>query len=258
MVQLPTRPGAMFFRSPEPAMARPSLDYPNAALLATRYARRPLLLTPMAAEELAHRVRALDDRAFSRPGRLDAFLRRVGLAKAGADANPVRTRPSAMEDDDYGPPPPPLEERLAYTPLWLGEPEDTRLLLDPEGRRRADVRRHAPGRRGEEFCGVVYHGYDTLLAGHARGHGRQRVQGVFLRLSSPGGVVAGGLPALAAFMREAARRRPAASRSTSMPTWPAAPPTGSPPRPTGSRRRAWSAWSARSARCWCTRTGRAR
>ena len=55
--------------------------------------------------------------------------------------------------------------------------------------------------RGEEYCGVVYHGYDTLLRGMREAMADERVKGLFIRLSTPGGVVAGGLPALAAFMR---------------------------------------------------------
>jgi capsid assembly protease len=166
---------------------------PNAALLASRYARRPLLIEPMAAEELANRVRALDERAFTRPGRLEALLRRVGLAGSAP-------RPMAMDDDDF-PPPAPMEERLAYAPLWAGDVEDTGYcwsLLEGVALMCADT---PLVERGEDFCGVVYHGYDTLKAGIADAMADDRVKAVFLRLSSPGGVVAGGLADLAAFMR---------------------------------------------------------
>jgi ClpP class serine protease len=165
----------------------------NAALLATRYARRPLLIEPNAAAELANRVRALDDRAFSRPNRLEAFLRRVGL---GGDA----PRPMAYDDDGWEPPPP-LEQRLAYAPLWAGDVEDTGYcwsLLEGVALMCCDT---PLVERGEDFCGVVYHGYDTLKAGIGDAMADDRVKAVFLRLSSPGGVVAGGLPDLAAFMR---------------------------------------------------------
>ena len=158
---------------------------PNAALMASRYARRPLLIEPMAAEELANRVRALDDRAFTRPGRIEAFLRKVGLAGSAP-------RPVAMEDDDWTPPPP-IEQRLAYAPLWAGEVEDTGYcwsLLDSVALMCADT---PLVERGEDFCGVVYHGYDTLKAGIAQAMANSRVKGLFLRLSSPGGVIAGGL-----------------------------------------------------------------
>jgi capsid assembly protease len=166
----------------------------NAALLASRYARRPLLLEPTAAGELANRVRALDERAFSRPNRLDAFLRRVGLA---GDA----PRPQVMEDDDGWTPPPPIEQRLAYAPLWAGEVEDTGYcwsLLNGVALMCADT---PLVERGEDFCGIVYHGYDTLKAGIADAIADERVKAVFLRLNSPGGVVAGGLTELAAYIR---------------------------------------------------------
>lgn len=172
----------------------------NAALLATRYARRPLLLEPTAARDLATRIRALDDRAFARPGRLQAFLRRVGLAGASSDASGARIM--AM-DDDYDYAPPPIEQRLAYSPLWAGEPEDYGFcwsLKDGIALMQCDT---PLVERGEEFCGVAYHGYDTLKAAIGEAMADSRVRGVFLRMSSPGGVVAGGLPALAQFMRQA-------------------------------------------------------
>ena len=167
----------------------------NAALLASRYARRPLLLEPTAASELANRVRAVDGRAFERPGRLEAFLRRVGL---GGSAR----RPAAMEDEDgYDYEPVPIHEQLAYAPLWAGDVEDTGYcwsLVEGVALMCADT---PLVERGEDFCGVVYHGYDTLKAGIADAMDDDRVKAIFLRLSSPGGVVSGGLPDLAAFIR---------------------------------------------------------
>lgn len=173
----------------------------NATLLATRYARRPLLLEPAAALRLAEQVRNLDGRAFARPGRIGAFLRHVGLAFGGRDGASA-ARITAMEDDDYGPPPPPLEQRLAYSPRWAGEVDDYGYcwsLKDGVALMQCDT---PLVERGEEFCGVVYHGYDTLKAAIADAMADQRVRGLFIRMSSPGGVVAGGLSALAKFMRE--------------------------------------------------------
>lgn len=167
-------------------------------LLASRYAGRPLLLTPSAAHDLANRVRGLDARAFQRPSRLDAFLRRVGLSDAGRVS-----RIRAMEDDYDGPPPVPMEDRLAYSPRWLGEVEDTGFcwsLKDGVALICCDT---PLVERGDEFCGMVWHGYDTLLLAMREALADARVRGVFLRLDTPGGVVGGGLPALAAFMREA-------------------------------------------------------
>lgn len=160
------------------------------AVMATRYAGRPILLLPRAAEELAHRIRAVDERAFSRPSRLGALMRTL-------------SRPLAMDDDDgdSGTPPPAMHERLAYMPLYIGDADDAGFcwtLKDGVALMCADT---ALTDRGEEYCGVAYHGYDTLLAGMREALADDRVKGLFLRLASPGGVVAGGLPALAEFMR---------------------------------------------------------
>lgn len=173
---------------------------PDYASLAARYAGRPLLLTPSAARDLALRIRSVDPRAFSRPSRLDAFLRRVGLGHAPADS--ARTA-FAWDDDGDGAPFVPIEERLAYQPRWLGEVEDTGFcwsLRDGVALMQCD----SPlVERGDEFCGVVWHGYDTLLMAMREALADTRVRGVFLRLDTPGGVVAGGLSTLARFMREA-------------------------------------------------------
>lgn len=166
----------------------------NLANLATRYAGRPLLLAPMAAADLAQRVRAVDPRAFERPGRLSAFLRRVGLADGGGRT--VR----AWDDDDYEPVP--IEERLAYAPLWAGEVEDQGYAWSLK-QGVALINCETPlVERGEEFCGVVYHGYDTLLKACREAVADSRVGGIFLRLDCPGGVVGAGLDKLARFIRE--------------------------------------------------------
>lgn len=167
-------------------------------LLASRYAGRPLLLTPTAARDLANRVRQVDARAFGRPSRIGAFLRRVGLADGGK-----RSRIDATEDDYDGQPPVPMQEQLAYSPRWVGDVEDTGFcwsLKDGVALMCCDT---PLVERGDEFCGMVWHGYDTLLIALREALADTRVRGVFLRLDTPGGVVGGGLPALAAFMREA-------------------------------------------------------
>ena len=163
------------------------------AVLASRYAGRPVLMLPRAAEDLAQRLRDVDARAFERPGRLQALFR--GLRGA------QNRRPVAMDDDD-GPPPAPLHERAAYAPLYIGDADDIGYcwaLKDGVALMQADT---ALMERGEEFCGTVYHGYDTLLAGLREADADDRVKGVFIRMACPGGVVAGGLNTLAAWMRE--------------------------------------------------------
>lgn len=162
--------------------------------LATRYAGRPLLLTPRAAQELADRVRTVDHGSAVREGRFSALVRKL----AGRDR-----RPSAMEDEDDGPD---FGERAAYTPRYIGEAEDHGFcwslkdgvaLMNFEGPLLD---------RGEYFCGEIYHGYDTILAALREASADERVRGIFIRESTPGGVVAGGLPALAEWMRENGQR----------------------------------------------------
>lgn len=172
----------------------------NAAHLATRYARRPLLLEPTAALEILRHIQASDPRGMRTEGRLDAVLRKIGLGKA----NGVRPVPLAMEDDDYAAAPAPTSP-AAYIPLWAqqayGEPEDEGFawaLIQGVATMQIDT---AISDRGEFFCGQWFHGYDTLLAGMSEALADPRVGGLFIRMRSPGGVVAGGLDDLAAFMR---------------------------------------------------------
>lgn len=181
------------------------------ALLASRYAGRPLLMTAEAAEQLAHRIRTIDARAFERPGRISALLRRVGLANGGkANVGADRRTAFAMEDDD-GVPAIPLEEQLAYSPRWLGDVEDTGFcwsLKDGVALICCDT---VLVERGDEFCGQVWHGYDTLLLAMREAMADVRVRGIFLVLDTPGGVAGSGLPELAAYMRgtrEAAGGKP--------------------------------------------------
>ncbi len=173
-------------------------------LLASRYAGRPLLLTASAARDLAIRVRGMDSQALSRPSRLSAILRRVGLAHGGGKPIQASGRTAfAMEDDEAGAPTVPMDQQLAYAPRWLGEVEDAGFcwsLKDGVALMCCDT---PLVERGDEFCGMVWHGYDTLLIAMREAVADARVRGVFLRLDTPGGVVGGGLPALADFMRSA-------------------------------------------------------
>lgn len=168
----------------------------NLTSLATRHAGRPLLLTPRAAFELANRVRDVDAEASVKPGRFSALIRKL----AGLDR-----QPTAMDDDgDYTPIP--METRLAYTPLYAGEPDDFGFcwtLKDSVALMQIDKPLLD---RGEMFCGEVYHGYDTILQGLREANEDDRVRAIFIREATPGGVVASGLPALAEYMRENSAR----------------------------------------------------
>lgn len=168
----------------------------NLTSLATRHAGRPLLLTPRAAFELANRVRDVDAEASVKPGRFSALIRKL----AGLDR-----QPSAMDDDgDYTPVP--METRLAYTPLYAGEPDDFGFCWTlKDGVALMQIDKPLLD-RGEMFCGEVYHGYDTILQGLREANEDDRVRAVFIREATPGGVVASGLPALAEYMRENSAR----------------------------------------------------
>lgn len=159
--------------------------------LATRVAGRPLLLTPRAAHELAQRVGSIDPQSVVKPGRFSALIRKLSGTPA---------RPMAMEDDeDYTPVP--METRLAYAPLYAGEPDDYGFCWTlKDGVALMQIDKPLLD-RGEFFCGEVYHGYDTILQGLREAMADDRVRAVFIRSATPGGMVAGGLPALAEFMR---------------------------------------------------------
>lgn len=160
--------------------------------LATRYAGRPLLLTPRAAQELADRIRAVDPRSAARPGRLSALIRKL--------SGQART-PFAMEDDD-GAPPPDFGELAAYSPRYVGEVDDSGFCWSlKDGVALMNVEGPLLD-RGEYFCGQIFHGYDTLLAALREATADERVKGIFIRDNTPGGVVAGGLPVLAQWMRD--------------------------------------------------------
>lgn len=160
--------------------------------LATRYAGRPLLLTPRAAQELADRVRAVDHGAAVREGRFRAMIRKLS---GGRD----RQRLAMDDDDGEGPD---FGERAAYAPRYVGEPEDHGFCWSlSEGVALINIEGPLLD-RGEYFCGEIYHGYDTILAALREASADERVRGIFVRVSSPGGLVAGGLSALAAWMRE--------------------------------------------------------
>jgi ClpP class serine protease len=159
--------------------------------LATRYAGRPLLLTPRAATELANRVRAVDHGAAVREGRFSALVRK--LSGGGR-------QPKAMDDDDGEGPD--FGERAAYAPRYIGEADDHGFCWSlKDGVALMNIEGPLLD-RGEYFCGEIYHGYDTILAALREASDDERVRGVFVRASTPGGVVGGGLPALAEWMRE--------------------------------------------------------
>ena len=151
--------------------------------LAARHAHRPLLLEPKAARTLASRLASLDPVLVERPGRLSALMRKVGLSGS---------RPRAFDEDGLE-----SEEMtapLAYAPVWMGEEDDTldwgMTLKDGIAMLSVDT---AISDRGSAFCGTWWHGYDTIDAALKTAFADDRVKGIMLHMSSPGGVVSGGL-----------------------------------------------------------------
>lgn len=171
--------------------------------LRARFARRPLLLMPSAAQSLVAHLAASDPRGLEREGRLEAMLRKIGLGRR-ADGGAASDR-GAGEDgarqSDTAPSGP-----VAYAPLWAeqryGDPQDTGFGWSLfSGVAMMEVTT-ALSDRGEYFCGTFYHGYDTLMAAVREASADERVKGIFMRWMCPGGVVAGGIASLADFMRK--------------------------------------------------------
>lgn len=164
----------------------------NLTTLATRHTGRPLLLAPRAAQDLAQRIQQIDARSAAREGRFRALIRKLSGG---------RPAPQAMEDDeDYVPPS--FGEMAAYSPRYVGEVDDVGFCWSlKDGVALINVDKPLMD-RGEVICGEVYHGYDTILAALREASADDRVRGLFVRSASPGGVVDGGLPALAEWMRE--------------------------------------------------------
>ncbi len=170
----------------------------NSALLAARYARRPLLLEPGAADALLRQLALGDPRGMHSEGRLEAILRKIGVGRARAqDVHDDAAESAANAVCRPG----------CYTPLWAqqsyGEPQDEGFAWSLyEGIALMECAT-AISDRGEEWCGTWYHGYDTLLAGMREALADERTKGLFVRMRTPGGVVDGGMYALTAFMRKA-------------------------------------------------------
>lgn len=161
----------------------------NSVSLVARHFGRPVLLTVEAARFWGERATRIDPEAFhrsqsgllSRPG---AWMRKVGLFKDDQE----RKEPAAPKPGFYAPP-------------YANAPDDEGLGWSlVEGIACIDVTGPLMD-RGFEVCGEWYHGYDTLAQAMTEAVADSRVSGVFLRLSSPGGVASGGLPDLAALMR---------------------------------------------------------
>lgn len=173
----------------------------NATLLATRYARRPLLLEPGQAQRLLDHLAAGDPRGLPRETRLDAVLRKVFSARGRVQDHVDDANESADADASAA------RRPGCYAPLWArqayGEPEDEGFAWSLfQGVACMEIST-AISDRGEYYCGVWYHGYDTILAALREASADERVKGIFIRHDTPGGVVADGLDDVTNFMRQA-------------------------------------------------------
>lgn len=175
---------------------------PNLHLMATRLARRPLLLAPDDALALGNRLANLDPALIENPRRFGILTRMRRTA--------ARVLPSAFEDDGGGEALP--ASPLAYEPMWAGEVDDYLeyglTLKDGVAMLNIDTPIAATG---EDWCGTWFHGYDSIDAAIKTALADNRVKAIFIRMDSPGGVVAGGIDQVAQTMRanrEAAGGKP--------------------------------------------------
>jgi signal peptide peptidase SppA len=142
---------------------------------------RPLLMTPQGAEQLANLF-------------MQALPEGNGSASGG-----VRPDQNAF----FSEPPPPPPGGHAYVPMWLGEPDDElewgMALKDGVATLKIDTPLFA---EGEAWWGHWYHGYDSLQRAISNAMEDPRVEGIFVHIDSPGGVVHDGLYQLSELMRE--------------------------------------------------------
>ncbi len=169
----------------------------NAAILASRFARRPLLIEPGAAQALFSNLFTAELPSPREAERgLGALMSKIGFG------------------GKRSPPPPPIageanavRRPAAYAPLWAqqtyGDPADEGFgwsLFNGVAAMEIDGTLFA---RSECFWWFWFDGYDRILATMREALADARVSGLFVRVSSPGGVVSDDLSAISAFMRAA-------------------------------------------------------
>ncbi len=162
----------------------------NPARLAAELSGRPLLMREASLPALAQ---MLGVEAGERGSPLSTFIGRARRSLAGRDETKAPTGP------------------IASAPRWIGEPDaqgygwvlkDGVAILEIDGPLMA---------HGFGWGDCWYHGYDTLHAAYEEMGADARVGAIWEVVRSPGGVVASGLPELAALkrgMRDAAGGKP--------------------------------------------------
>jgi capsid assembly protease len=169
--------------------------------LAAAHAGRPLLLASTALPPILTQLGLLQSEETPRPRGLAGLMR---LVRGSSATVPAPTAFLYDDDDDSEPLTP-----EAYAAMLGEELRPSLAGLDParvsgEGWGYIIVDRvaiigleGAIPPEGGYMCGA-FHGYDTLARAFAEAHADERVSGVLAIVNSPGGVVAGGLPVLAA------------------------------------------------------------
>lgn len=163
----------------------------NLTKLTASVVGRPVLMERGAIETWADKIRRIDARAFERPGRLSALMRKL------AGSMP----PATMHDEDDAPSVA-FERALAYSPLYIGEPDDSGFCWTLKNGVALMCVDTPLLDEGEVYCGTCYHGYDTILAAMQEAYADARVGGIFLKMNCPGGFATGGVMTLAKWMRE--------------------------------------------------------
>jgi len=150
---------------------------------------KPILMERSAITFWAGRIRATEPRVFKHRSGFAAIARKMVTSII-----PVEDEISFEQA--------PLDEALAYSPHYIGDPDDGGFgwtlkdgvaLLCVEG-----------PLLDEGYCywGDAFHGYDTLLRSLREAASDPRVGAIFLKINSPGGYATGGIVTLAKWMRE--------------------------------------------------------
>lgn len=158
---------------------------------------RPLLMTADGAQRLVELINAASPTALESNQRFAAWQRARAM------------QPTAFDDFDGPDPLPPGGH--AYAPVWMGEADDVldwgMSLKDGIACLNIDT---AIDAEASEFCGIWYHGYDSISAAIETAMDDPRVEALFIRMETPGGVVHDGIYGLTEMMR--ARRASAGGK----------------------------------------------
>lgn len=154
----------------------------------TKNLGRPLLMSVTGAERLAQMITDAEPSAFDRPGRLDAWRKARSKTASHEDLAELEMLPPGG---------------AAYAPMWLGEPDDELEwgMAIKDGIATLCINT-AIDAQGEYWCGAWYHGYDTISAAIQQALDDPRVEGIFIHMDSPGGVVHDGIFQLTELIRE--------------------------------------------------------